>query len=136
MLKILSVKKFGTNLKATIQSTGKLGFSGATAVVLELASHTHVRFALEDETSGILYLAVMPGVDEDGFKLMQSGGYYSINTRPLFDALQVDYKNRTVIYDLQRDAAKDEEMGGKTYRMEPRYLPRREGEDGTPISMP
>lgn len=129
MLKILSVKEYGTSLKATIQSTGKLGFTGATAAVLGLASHTHVRFAQEDETSDVLYLAVMPGADEEGFKLMQSGGYYNVNTRALFDALQVDYKTRTVIYDMQRDAAKDEEMGGKTYRMEPRYLPRREGED-------
>lgn len=132
MLKILSVKEYGASLKATIQSTGKLGFTSATATVLELASHSHVRFAQEDEASDVLFLAVMPGVDEDGFKLMQSGGYYSVNTRPLFDALQVDYKSRTVIYDLQRDAAKDEEMGGKTYRMEPRYLTRREGEDDSP----
>lgn len=129
MLKILSVKEYGASLKATIQSTGKLGFSSATAAVLELASHTHVRFAKEDDQSDVLYLAVMPGADEDGFKLMQSSGYYNVSTRPLFDALQVDYKSRTVIYDLQRDAEKDEEMGGKTYRMEPRYLPKREGED-------
>lgn len=129
MLKILSFKEYGASLKATIQGTGKLGFSSATATVLELASHSHVRFAKEDKVSDVLYLAVMPGVDEEGFKLMQSSGYYSVNTRPLFDALQVDYKNRTVIYDLQRDVAKDEEMGGKTYRMEPRYLPKREGED-------
>lgn len=129
MLKILSFKEYGASLKATIQSTGKLGFSAATATVLELASHTHVRFAQEDEASGVLYLAIMSGVDEDGFKIMQSGGYYNVNARPLFDALQVDYKRRTVIYDLQRDAAKDKEMGGKTYRMEPRYLPKRDGED-------
>lgn len=126
MLEILSAKLYGASLKATIQSTGKLGFSGATASVLELASHSHIRFAREDEQSGVLYLGVMPGVDCEGFKLMQSGGYYSLSTRSLFDALQVDYKNRTVIYDLQRDAEKDHEMGGRTYRMEPRYLPKRE----------
>lgn len=129
MLKILSVKQYGSSLKATIQSTGKLGFSGATATALDLAAASHVRFALDDEASGVLYLAVMPGADEDGFKLLQSGGYYSVSTRPLFDALQVDYKSRTVIYDMQRDASKDEELGGRVYRMEPRFLRKRDDEE-------
>jgi hypothetical protein len=45
----------------------------------------------------------------------------------LFDALEVDYRTQTVIYDLTRMTEGDEAMGGKVYRMEPRFLPRKSG---------
>lgn len=121
-MKILSSKKYGVNLKATVQGTGKLGFSGATATALRLDTGMYIRFAQDDDADETLYLAVMNGMDEDGFKLLQSAGYYSVMTKPLFDALGVDYKSQTVIYDLTRDASKDEAMGGRAYRMTPRIL--------------
>ena len=128
-MKILSVKQYGVSLKATVQATGKLGFGAGTAHVLELPTHTYMRFAMEDEASGVLYLAVMPGADEDGFKILQSGGYYYINTKPLFEALELDFRSQLVIYDLQRDKSKDAELGGTAYRMEPRIKPR-QGDSG------
>lgn len=126
-MKILSSKQYGANLKATVQNTGKLGFSGATSTALQLSSGKYIRFAQDDDADETLYLAVMDGRDEDGFKLLQSGGYYSVATRALFEALEVDYKTRTVIYDLQRDASKDEALGGRAYRMTPRILPKKTG---------
>lgn len=129
-MKILSSKQYGVNLKATVQSTGKLGFSGPTAAALQLSAGTYVRFAQDDDPDETLYLAVMDGKDEDGFKLLQSGGYYNVTTKPLFEALGVDFKSQTVIYDLQRDASKDEAMGGKAYRMSPRILPKKNGDTG------
>lgn len=127
-MKILSSKQYGVNLKATVQSTGKLGFSGPTATALELSAGGFIRFGQDDDTDETLFLAVMNGVDEDGFKIMQSGGYYSVSTKMLFEALNVDYKSQTVIYDLQRDSSKDETMGGRAYRMTPRILPKRQSE--------
>ncbi|MCQ2220131.1 MAG: hypothetical protein MJZ12_01990 [Prevotella sp.] len=127
-MKILSSKQYGVNLKATVQSTGKLGFSGPTATALELSAGGFIRFGQDEDADETLYLAVMEGVDEDGFKIMQSGGYYSVNTRTLFEALNVDYKSQTVIYDLQRDPSKDEGMGGRAYRMTPRILPKKQSE--------
>lgn len=126
-MKILSSKQYGVNLKATVQSTGKLGFSGSTSTALLLTTAKCIRFAQDDDADETLYLAVMEGRDEDGFKLLQSGGYYSVATRALFDALGVDYKTQTVIYDLVRDASKDEVLGGQTYRMMPRILPKKTG---------
>lgn len=126
-MKILSSKQYGVNLKATVQSTGKLGFSGPTSGALQLTASNYIRFAQDDDADETLYLAVMDGRDEDGFKLLQSGGYYSVATRALFDALEVDYKAQTVIYDLLRDASKDEVLGGKAYRMMPRILPKKTG---------
>lgn len=127
-MKILSSKQYGVNLKATVQSTGKLGFSGPTATALDLSAGGFIRFGQDDDADETLYLAVMNGVDEDGFKIMQSGGYYSVNTKTLFETLNVDYKSQTVIYDLQRDSSKDDDMGGQAYRMTPRILPKKQSE--------
>lgn len=135
-MKILSSKQYGVNLKATIQSTGKLGFSGPTATALELVAGGYIRFAQDDDPDETLYLAVMEGVDNDGFKLMQSGGYYNVTTRSLFDALGVEYRMQTVIYDLMRDASKDEAMGGRAYKMMPRILHKKNGDSGVPDAMP
>lgn len=128
-MKILSAKQYGVKLKATVQSSGRLGFSTGAAAVLELNAGSMIRFGQEDEESDILYLAVMKGEDEDAFRVVESAGYYSVNTRPLFDALEVDFKTCTLIYDLTRDKSKDVEMGGTTYRMEPRRLPRKSKAD-------
>lgn len=118
-MKILSSKLY-KRMKATVQSTGKLGFSGAASTALQLSPGKYIRFA--QDTDETLYLAVMDCRDNDGFKLLQSGGYYSLSTRALFDALNVDYKNHTVIYDLERDASKDDIIGGRVCRMKPRIL--------------
>ena len=125
-MKLLSSKQYGINLKATVQSTGKLGFSGPTATALELSAGRYIRFAQDDDDT--LYLAVMEGMDEDGFKILQSGGYYNVTTKTLFETLGVDFKTQTVIYDLMRVASKDEAMEGKAYRMTPRILPKKSGE--------
>lgn len=124
-LEILSAKEYGVSLKATIQGKGKLGFTSGTARVINLASHSHVRIARDKNLPGVLYMALMPGVDEDGFRILQSGGYCYLNTKPLFDALGIDYRTQTVIYDLTRVEEADALMGGKVYRMEPRILPRK-----------
>ncbi len=118
-MKILRSKLY-KRMKAPVQSTGKLGVSGATSTALQLSSGKYIRFA--QDADGTLYLAVMEGRDKDGFKLLQSGGYYSLSTRALSDALNVDYKNYTVIYDLERDASKDDIIGGCVCRMKPRIL--------------
>lgn len=130
-MKILSSKEYGVSLKVTVQSTGKLGFSGPTATALQIATGGYIRFALDDDADETLYLAVMEGKDEDGFKILQSGGYYSVMTRTLFEALNLDFRNQTVIYDLKREPSKDAEMQGKAYRMSPRFLPKKSGESGS-----
>lgn len=128
-LEILSAKEYGVSLKATIQGKGKLGFTSGTARVMNLASYTHVCIARDKDHPEVLYMALMPGANEDGFRILQSGGYCYLNTKPLFDALGIDYRTQTVIYDLTRVEEGDALMGGKVYRMEPRILPRKSKSD-------
>lgn len=126
---LLSAKEYGVSLKATIQGTGKLGFTAGTAKVMKLGEHSHVHFARMKEQPGMLYMALMTEADDDGFRVLMSGGYYYLNTKSLFDALGVDYRTQTVIYDLTRMEEGDEALGGKAYRMEPRVLPRKPKSD-------
>ena len=56
-IRILSAKLFATKLKATIRSSGKLGFSEATAKILDLESGKFAKFA-KDTDSGLLYLII------------------------------------------------------------------------------
>ncbi|MCQ2212283.1 MAG: hypothetical protein MJZ36_01450 [Bacteroidaceae bacterium] len=86
----------------------------------------NIKFAIDDDQEHTMYLAACQEEDEDGFKLLCSSGYYSVQTKALFDALDVDYRSQTVIYDLKRSALHDAEMGGEAYRMSMRILTKNE----------
>lgn len=117
-MEILSAKKYCIKLKATIQATGKLGFPKAVSDSLNFAEHKYVKFGRDDND---LYLSILADADEDAFKVNVSSGYYSLNTKGLFDALGFDYKSLTVIFELHRDTSMDEVLGGESYKMVPRF---------------
>ena len=125
--RIISAKKFQTKLKATVHKSGKLGFTDAAAKELGFASKAepYVKFAIDDDNPSILYLINVKDGDEDSFRVNKAGNYYYVNTRLMFDSLQVDYTNETVIYDM----IKVEEGGGDVYRMNKRTTKRAERED-------
>lgn len=125
MIEILSAQKYNVALKATIHQTGRLGFTQGTANLLNLGDNSHVLLARDSEVEGRMYLSVLPEETPEAYRLLQSGGYYYLNTRVLFDNLSIDYTTQLVIYDLTRDHEADAVMGGVSYRMEPRYLPRK-----------
>lgn len=116
-MKILSAKTYGIKLKATIQATGKLGFPKNTSDVLGFETRKYIKFAQGDDDDKELYLIVSESENEDAFKLSISSGYYSLNTKGLFDALDLDYKNKTIIFDLQRIVSLDNELEGDVYKM-------------------
>jgi hypothetical protein len=45
---------------------------------------------------------------------------------PLFDALGLDYKNNTIIFDLHRMASLDDELNGEAYKLVKRVVPKLE----------
>ena len=124
-MEILSAKKYGIKLKATIQATGKLGFPKVVSESLNFAERKFVKFGRNENE---LFLSVMSDADEDAFKVNVSSGYYSLNTKGLFDALGIDYSSQTVIFDLHRFASMDDELGGESYKMVPRYKNKNEKE--------
>lgn len=99
-LSVLSAREYAKGLAATIQASGKLGFSANTARTLKLEKGSGVKFALLDDKELVLINARVK--DEDAFVLMQSNGYYSVKTKHLFDHLGYDYAHRRISFDLVR----------------------------------
>lgn len=119
-ISIISAKQFTAKLKATIQSTGKLGFTGETAKCLNLEAEKHAKFAKDDET-GVLYLILMNRPNEDAFPIKSTSGYYYAATSRMFDMLGFDYKSTTIMFDLIRQNSLDSDLNGEVYMMKQRY---------------
>lgn len=125
--KILKAGDFQARFKATVHKSGKLGFTDATAKELgfESKSAPYVKFAVDEDDPSLLYLINMKEGDEDSFRVSKAGSYYYVNTRLMFDSLQVDYVKETVIYDMVRIA--NDENG--VYRMTKRIIKRNKKEE-------
>jgi hypothetical protein len=120
-LKILSAKKFNVNLKCSIHSTGKLGFTDGTMKALELSEKSGVKFAQDDMNEEILYLINCKETDEDAFKVNKAGNYFYVNAKSLFDNLRFDYRKNTIIFDM----VEVPEEGVGVYKLIKRMKPRK-----------
>ncbi len=126
-MKILSIRQYNDNLKATVQQTGKLNFNVETGEALELTLDKGVKFFMDGEPEE-LYMAIMARPDRDSFPLKKNGAYFYVAAKLLFDDLGVDYRGFTVFYDLQRCVDYDEAAGGECYRMNKRLI-KKKGND-------
>ena len=116
---ILSAKQFATKLKATIQASGRLGFTADTATALGLESGKFARFAQDDE-NGSLYLIINSERSEDAFEIRVSSGYYYVPTKVMFDTLGYNYENGNIMFDLIRQPSLDNDLQGLVYFMKQR----------------
>ena len=129
MTTILSAKDYEKKLKATIQRTGRLGFTDDTIEELGIKETVRVKFAQDDEDNSKLFLIMTDGKDEDAFKVIKAGSYYYLNTKLLFNSLGYDFKNNTIMFDLARNAQLDDELKGKVYNMNIRIHKRKKEEN-------
>lgn len=118
-INIIDTTQFNTKLKATIQATGKLGFTKETASHLSLSVGQTVNFAKDDETEE-LYLVVANEDSFNGLRVCKSGMYYYIQTKLMFDAFGYEYKKKTIIFDLIRKKELDATLNGRVYKMNKR----------------
>lgn len=121
-----SARKYNTKLKVTIQSTGKLGFTDETAKELQLASGKCIKLGSDEKGVELLYLVVVNGADEDAFRVCKAGDYFYLQTTMLFQSLNYDYKNKTVMFDMARAQELDEELGGEVYKLTKREIIKRD----------
>ena len=73
-------------------------------------------------------MAIISDLTEEAFPVRVSGKYFYINTKQLFDKLEVDYPNNSCIFDLVRCDKYDEQIGGECYKMTLRMSPRTQEE--------
>ena len=101
-LKFFKAEDTDRNAKATVHSTGKLGFSADAIEFLQLTEQKVIQFAQneEDESDQNLYAVIFEAAQEGAFKISKAGDYFYVNTKNLFDTLGIDYKNTKVIFDM------------------------------------
>ena len=122
---ILSAKQFAINLKATIQKSGRLGFTSETATALGLESGKFAKFAKDDE-NGALYLIIINEGSEEAFSIRENSGYYFVTTKVMFDTLGYDYENGNIMFDLVRQPSLDTDLQGQVYFMKKRHIKSKE----------
>lgn len=120
MITIIKTSEYNVKLKATIHSSGRLGFTSDTADKLNLSEHTYIKFAKDDEIEGELYLVIVNQEDEDSFKVVKSGNYYYLPTTSMFQSFGFDFKKYNIMFDLVRMAELDELVSGKVYKLNKR----------------
>ena len=124
-IRIINAKQFTTKLKATIQFSGRLGFTEDTANALDLSVGKFARFAQDDEKN-TLYLIIIDKASEDAFQIRLSSGYYYVPTKMMFDMLGFDYEHNTIMFDLIRQPSHDADLMGQAYLMKQRVNKRKD----------
>ena len=102
-----------------VQASGRLGFTGETAIALNLKAGKFAKFAKDDENEA-LYLIIINESSEDAFSIRESSGYFYVPTKVMFDTLGYDYENNTIMFDLVRQISLDKDLQGQVYFMKPK----------------
>ena len=118
-IKIISTRDFAKPLKATLQSSGKIGFTHDTAEVLKLESGKLIQFG-RDEEKNEMYMILTHGTPEDAFAVAKAGEYFYLPTTLMFDSLGYEYKIKTYFFDLVRKKELDADLNGEVYYMKER----------------
>lgn len=117
MIVKFDAKVYTVRLKATIQSSGRLGFTSDTIEQLKLTPECSIILAQDSDNKKVLYMAVLRERRDDAFPVLSAGKYVYLNTRQLFDTIKIDYVNLVNFFDITRFEEADEEMGGECYKM-------------------
>ena len=131
---IFNAKELTQKLKATVQRTGKLGFTAETLEVLNIHQGTHIRLAEDTESKRILWLGVLQEPANDAFPVNKAGTYFYVNTTKLFEKIGLDFRKKNCMYDMSRFPEYDEAIGGECYKMQLRSTDRKPQTDPAPES--
>ena len=99
-----SSSKYGV-VKATVHKTGKLGFSSGANKYMKLEEIKYFNIGtnkndIEDQS---LYLVPIEEETDKSFNLVKAGDYYYITIKNVLRDLKIDYKNETVIFDIDEE---------------------------------
>lgn len=109
-----SSSKYGV-VKATVHKTGKLGFSSGAAKLLNLENVRYFNIGTnksdpEDES---LYLVPIEDESDKSFRVVKAGDYFYVFIKNILREMKIDYKNESVIYDIEELS----EFNPKYYKM-------------------
>lgn len=103
--------KIGGSIKATIQKTGKIGFSSGAESFMELKNTQYFRIGFDsNEASGDIIYMVPSKTEAGAFKVSKAGDYFYMNLKNVFDRKGIDYKNKSYIYDIKKENSEETEL--------------------------
>ena len=111
-LKFIEIDTNPIKPKATIHASGRLGFNLEAINFMELDKKKYFKVAIQDENGvGVnnIYL-IEQGNSTGAAKVAKAGDYYYLNVGTLFDDIEEDYKNFTVIYDIKMELYNGRDM--------------------------
>lgn len=93
--------------KATVHSTGKLGFSTAASKLIDFETNRYFKIGRRKEAGPeVLFMLPVPEEqkDEFTFQVYKAGGYYSMKTKRLMNQLGIDYREgvESVIFEVDQ----------------------------------
>jgi hypothetical protein len=109
-IKFFNPDSLDKNLKATAHKSGKLGFTVDAARRLKLETNKSAAIGTneDDPSDDSLYIIIYNEVRSGAFRIAKAGQYYYINLKALFDALKINYKQESVVYDISEEPFGDE----------------------------
>ncbi len=111
-LKFFNPANVDRNIKATTHRTGRLGFTIEAATKFKFAPKMSLKVATNeaDESDTNLYAILQNNIENESFRILKAGKYYSVNLKPLFDQIKLDYVNNTYIYDITEEVIQGTKM--------------------------
>ena len=108
-------KDFEGNLKATIHVSGKLGFTDAAIKKIGISEKKGIKIGRNSKQAADknLYAVFVDSSDETAFKINKAGAYYYVNTKALFDTMEIPYRTKRVSFDI----VASELNGAKMYKL-------------------
>ena len=102
-------------VKATVQKSGKLGFSSGAAKRLDLENHRYFQVAMNanDPEDKCLYLIPSQEGVQNVFKASKAGAYYYLRIKHILDDAGIDYRDKRIIYDI----VKMDQEGSTFYKL-------------------
>ena len=100
--KFFDAEEYTSNLKCTIQKTGKIGFSEFTQKMLGIKEGMSIRIGVDGTKDNYksLLIKLLDTIEKNAFKVNKAGNYYYINPKPLLDELDIKYKEKSLMYDM------------------------------------
>lgn len=97
--------KFGA-VKATVHRSGRLGFSAGAIKLIDFDTNKFFKIGRKkSESDGDgkdqpLFLIPVSVEDDKTFRVLKAGDYWYLKTKRLLNQLNIDYRNESVIYDI------------------------------------
>jgi hypothetical protein len=111
-LKFIEIDTNPIKPKATVHASGRLGFNVEAIDFMELSNKKFFRVAVADDNGTALKNIYLIEQDnsEGAAKVSKAGDYYYLNVGNLFEDLEIDYKDYTIIYDIRKQLYEERDM--------------------------